>query len=35
MEEDLALDPVNVGLLGLDTVMLKPRYGPNLIEELW
>lgn len=32
MEEDIAFDPVNVSLLGLDTVMLKPSYGPNLIE---
>jgi hypothetical protein len=32
VEEDVAFDPMDIGLLGLDTVMLKPSNAPNLIE---
>ena len=32
VEEYETFDPMDIGLLGLETVMLKPSYGSNLIE---
>ena len=33
MEKDVTLDPVDVGLLSSDAVMLHPEHVSNLVEE--
>jgi len=35
VEEDVALDPMNIGLLGPTTVMARAEGFPQLIEEFW
>ena len=35
VEEDVAADPIDVGLLGANTVMFAANDAPHLIEQFW
>ena len=35
MKEDVALDPIDVGSLGANTVMFASDDVPHLVEQLW